>query len=287
MNRITANSTSGMLMYGSVALDREADLEFAALAFPASMKTLETFLVNSPENEDLLLLLARGYNSYAFAILETELDEVSVTGPEHKVESLTRRATIHYLRGREYGFKLLDNPALEEAARTTDLGKLDTELASLKKDDAAALFWVGYGWSSAINLQQEDASMLKSLPVVERMMARVVELDEDYNLAAPLIFHAVYNASKPEAFGGDPKVSKAYFERAMASHGEDNLLIPLLYARFYCTMVQDRALFDELIAKVESADLTLYPENRLVNEVARKRARFWAANVGDIILEEG
>lgn len=287
INRITANSTSGMLAYGSVAMDREADVEFARYAFPASLKTIETFLVNSPENENLLLLLARGYNAYAFGILENDLDRANVSGPETLIDDITRRATIHYLRGREYGFRLLNRPALEQAARTDDLETLDEELAKLKTDQAPGLFWAAYGWSSAINLAKDDASMLVSLAVIERMMARMVELDEDYNGGAPLLFHGVYHSAKPKMFGGKPALSKEFFERAMASHGESNLLVPFLYARFYCPQVQDRALFDELLGKVMSADLTAYPEMRLTNEIARQRAIFWAEHVDEIILEEG
>lgn len=284
LNRITANSTSGMLMYGSVAMDREADIEFARYAFPASLKTLETFLVNSPDNENLLLLLARGYNSYAFGIIEGDLDRATLQGPDQRIEDLTRRAKIHYLRGREYGFRLLANKKLEEAAKSEDMETLAAELAEVKKEQAPALFWAAYGWGSAINLSKDDATMLTSLPVVEAMMARVVELDEDYNAGSPLLFFGVFHASRPKMFGGKPELSKEFFERAMASHGNSNMLVPFLYARFYCTMVQDRAKFDELIAKVDGADLTEYPEMRLTNEIARDRARFWSAHVEDLIM---
>ena len=287
LNRITANSTSGMLMYGSVAMDREADIEFARYAFPASLKTLETFLVNAPDNENLLLLLARGYNSYAFGILEGDLDRARLSGTEEEIEDLMRRAKIHYLRGREYGWRLLNRPKLQEAALADDYETLEAELAALKEESAPGLFWVAYGWSSTINLSTDDADLLASLPVIERMMARMVELDEDYNGGAPLLFHGVYHASKPKMFGGKPELSKEFFERAMVSHGESNLLVPFLYARFYCPQVQDRELFDSLIAKVAAADLTAHPEMRLTNEIARDRARFWAANVSEIILEEG
>lgn len=286
-NRIAANSTSGLLLYGSVAMDREADIEFARYAFPASLKTVETFLVNSPDNENLLLLLARGYNSYAFGILEGDLDRARVSGSFEQAEALARRAKIHYLRGREYGFRLLNRPALEKAAKGDDLEALDAELAALKPDQAPGLFWAAYGWSSAINLAKDDASMLTSLPVIEKMMARMVELDEGYNGGAPLLFHGVYHAAKPKMFGGKPELSKEFFERAMASHGETNLLVPFLFARFYCPLVQDRKLFDELLNKVAAADVTAHPEMRLTNEIARDRARFWATHVDEIIVDEG
>jgi hypothetical protein len=285
LNRLTANTTAGMLDFGSVAMDREADIEFARYAFPASLKTVETFLVSSPDNEHLLLLLARGYNSYAFGILESDLDRAKLEGTDEAIEDLVRRSKIHYLRGREYGFRLLNNAKLKDAAFADDFATLDAELAKLKKEDMPGLFWAAYGWASATNLSIDDPDLVASLPVIERLMLRAYELEPGYNEGSPILFHAVYAASKPQMAGGDPAVAKKYFDEAMASHGESNLLVPFLYARFYCAQTQDRKLFDELMNKIASADVSKYPETRLMNEIARDRARFWSAHVDEIILE--
>jgi TRAP transporter TatT component family protein len=284
LNKLTANATSGMLETGSVAMDRESDLELARLAFPASLKTVETFLISSPKNESLLLLLARGYNSYAFAILEGDLERADEGGTEAQVDELGRRAKLHYLRGREYGFRLLDEPALEQAARKGDLAALDRELADLKKDDVPGLFWATYGWASAINLAKDDPDMLTGLGTIEHMIDRVIALDPDYNSGAPLLFKAVYLGSRPKAFGGKPEQAKAAFERAMAAWGTRNLLVPYLYARIYCPAVQDMALFQKLMKQVLAADVTAQPDLRLNNEVARARARYWSARAEDLIL---
>jgi hypothetical protein len=285
MKKMTADMTSGMLEYGSVSMDREADLEFARYAFPASMKTLETFLVSSPENEHLLILLARGYNSYAFAVLEGDLERARIEGPADRIDTLTRRAAMHYMRGSEYGFRLLGKPALRAAARKGDAATLDRELAALEKEDAPALFWAGYGWASAVNLQKEDPDVIADLTAVEKIMKRAYELDRDYNSGAPIVFHGVLNASKPPALGGKPAESKRYFDEAMKRWGDKNLLVPFLYARFYCPTVQDAKLFRDLMGKVLDADPTRHADLRLNNEVARERARFWVKHVDDLILE--
>jgi hypothetical protein len=284
LNKLTANATSGMLEFGAIAMDRESDLEFARYAFPASLKTLETFLISSPKNESLLLLLARGYNSYAFAVLEGELERADVDGTEAQVDELGRRAKMHYLRGRAYGFRLLDKPELEKAAFAGDLMALDHELKKLKKEEVPGLFWATYGWASAINLAKDDPDMLTGLGTIEHMIQRVLELDPDYNAGAPLVFHAVYLGSKPKAFGGHPEKAKIAFDKAMKSWGDRNLLVPYLYARVYCPEVQDRALFDELMGKVLGADVTKHPDLRLNNEVARSRAFYWSARAEDLIL---
>lgn len=287
LNKLTANATSGMLLQGSVAIDRESDLQLAEDAFPASLKTLETFLVSSPENEALLLLLARGYNSYAFAFLEGALDQAEIDGSDAEVDALERRAKLHYLRGSEYGFRLLDRPALQQAARKGDMKALDAELARLDEDDVPGLFWATYGWASAINLAKDDAAALTGLGSIERMLKRVIDLDPDYNAGTPLVFQAVYLVSRPAAFGGKPAEAKQWFDRAMQRWGDRNLLVPFLYARFYCPAVQDAALFDELLGKVLAADPTRHPDLRLNNEVARERARFWRHHADDLILPQG
>ncbi len=287
LNKLTANATSGMLLQGAIALDRESDTLLAKEAFPASLKTLETFLVSSPENEALLLLLARGYNSYAFAFLEGALDEAGIKGTDAQVDELERRSRLHYLRGSAYGFRLLDRPALESAARKGDLKALDAELADLKKDDVPGLFWATYGWASAINLAKDDAEALTGLGAIERMLKRVIDLDPDYNAGTPLAFQAVYLASRPVAFGGKPEEAKQWFERAMQRWGDRNLLVPFLYARFYCPPVQDAKLFQELLGKVLAADPTAHPDLRLINEVARERARFWQKHADELILPGG
>lgn len=284
VNKLTADMTSGMLEYGAIAIERESDLEFARAAFPASLKTLETFLISSPKNESLLLLLARGYNSYAFAIVEADLEQANVYGTTAQVDELERRAKIHYMRGREYGFSLLDRPALRKAAEKGDVKALDAELAKVEKKNVAGLFWATYGWLSMINLSKSDADALRGLGAVEKMLARIIVLDPDYNAGSPLLMHAVYLASRPEVFGGKPAEAKQAFDRAMASWGQRNLLVPYLYARFYCPQVQDAKLFGELMQRVLTADVASEPDLRLNNEVARARARFWKANGDRLIL---
>ena len=286
LNKLTANTTSGMLDFGSVAMDREADVEFARHAFPASLKTLETFLVSSPSNESLLLLVARGYNSYAFGIIEGDLERAMVEGAtDEEIEQITRRAMLHYLRGSAYGFRLLGDDELEQAARSGDLKALDARLAKVTAKQAPALFWAGYGWASAINLAKDDPELVSGLSAVQRIMHRVYELAPDYNAGAPIVFHGVLHASTPVVFGGKPDEAKKYFDQAMREHGE-NLLVPYFYARFYCVQVQDRACFTDLMKRVHEADVTAHPDLRLNNEIARQRARFWSKHVDDIILGE-
>lgn len=286
LQRLTVDQTADVFYDGSVAIDREPDPQLAREAIPASLKTLETFLVSAPDNPKLLELLAKGYYSYAFAFLEGDLERAQVEfAEEETIETLRRRCVIHYLRARDYGFRLLDNPELEQAARDGDIEKLEAELDNVDKEDVPGLFWAGYGWASAINLNQGDTDMVGSLTTVEVMMKRVEQLDTDYFAGGVLYFFGVFYASRPPMFGGKPELAKEYFERAMESHGEANQMIPFLYARFYAPAVQDRELFVEKMHGVATAEVDDYPDLRLNNEVARERARFWLENMDELIFE--
>ena len=49
-------------------------------------------------------------------------------------------------------------------------------------------------------------------------------------------------------------------------------MIKVLMAQFYAVQVQDKDLFRKLLQEVVEADATVLPEQRLANEVAKKRA---------------
>lgn len=286
LSKLTANASAKMVVAGSSALDRESDPQLARDAFPASLKTVETFLVSTPDNAGLLLTLARGYNSYAFGFLEDDLDRALLDGTEEEIETYTRRAKMFYLRGSEYGFRLLGDPKLQEAAMNDDADVLAERLAKVGEKQQPALFWAAYGLASTINLSLDDPDMVGKLATAKMMMQRAYELDPTYNGGAPTLFFGVVNTALPQALGGRPDIAKTFFDEALARDGQESLMVAFLYARYYCPAVQDRKLWDELIGRVLKADINALPQDmRLTNEIARDRARFWAAHVDDLILE--
>jgi hypothetical protein len=285
LERFTTNTTAPVLANGAVALDQESDLEFARDALPASLKTLETFLVSSPDNPELLFLLTRGFNSYAFAFLERDLERAQLTGPQERIDALTRRSVLHYLRARAYGFRLLEYPELEAAALDGHVAELKWRLAELTVEDVPALFWLTQAWAAAINLAQDDPDMVGALPVVEALLERILELDRGYMKGMPLAVYGTYHASRPPMFGGDPEKARAAFEEAVRDYGDENLLVCYLYGRFYGAQTQDRAVFNKMMAKVLDADVEKIPALRLNNEVARDRARFWVTRADELFFE--
>ena len=283
LQKMTVRQTAKVLGKGAVTLDRESDPKFARQALPASLKTFESLLVSDPDNTRLLKLCAEGYFSYAFGFLEMDLARAQVElAEEHEIEELTERAVDHYLRARDYGFRLLDRPALEKAAKKPNVEKVKEILKKVEKEDVPGLFWAAYGWGSAINLAQQDPNMVAKLPVVEAMMNRVEKLDETFYDAGVHVFFGVYYASRPKMAGGNPEKAKKHFETAMKLAGDKNLIIPFLYGRYYGAQTQNRELFDEMMQKVLTKDLDKHPNRRLNNSIAQERAEFWTRNADEL-----
>ncbi len=89
---IAVSTVGGIVDDGFSALTEEGDLDFAEKALPGNIKLLEVMLKNEPENVRLLTLTSQGYSSYALGFLE---------------DSLQDRARDFYLRGRDYGLRIL------------------------------------------------------------------------------------------------------------------------------------------------------------------------------------
>lgn len=285
LQKLTVDQTADVMWDGRVALESEPDPELARDAFPASLKTIETFLVSSPDNDKLLRLLAKGYFSYAFAFVEADFERAQVElAPEVEIERAKRSAVHSYIKARDYGFRLLDDEQFEQAARGLKTARVKELLEDMDEDDVPGLFWTAYGWGSAANLDQQNSDLVGALPIIEAMMQRVLELDERFFYSGPHLFFGVYYASRPPMFGGDPDRAKKHFEAAMRQNGHKNLLIPFLYARFYAVQTQDRPLFERLLNVVETTDVKEYDKLRLNNAVARQRAAFWADQVDDLFL---
>ncbi|MBI2982220.1 MAG: hypothetical protein HYY44_08035 [Deltaproteobacteria bacterium] len=84
----------------------------------------------------------------------------------------------------------------------------------------------------------------------------------------------VYYGSRPPMLGGNPEEARKSFEAAIQTTGGKLLMPYLLEAQFLAVQLQDKKLFEEMIAKVESAPSDQFPEQRLANELAKERVKY-------------
>jgi hypothetical protein len=81
--------------------------------------------------------------------------------------------------------------------------------------------------------------------------------------------------------GGDLEKSKFYFDRSLAVSNEKFLLALVHYARYYAVPAQDKELFKTLLGKVLDFPVENFPEQRLSNEIAKKRAKKLLENMNE------
>jgi hypothetical protein len=79
--------------------------------------------------------------------------------------------------------------------------------------------------------------------------------------------------ARPRLLGGDPDGGWREIERALALTSGRFLLHQVLLARVYAVSTGNRELYERLLREVVATPAGALPEQRLANEVARRRAR--------------
>jgi hypothetical protein len=284
INRFTVNSTAPVLKLGSAAIDSEGDVVLAREAAPASLKTVESFSIVSPNNPFLLEVLANGFAQYTFGFLEDDLEVMGQDESEPR-QKLVDRCT--YLYDRSYAFAVrlasLTDKKFEEALKG-DTRTLEDELNRRfgDEDDAPGLYWAGLALGSAINLHRDDMNRVADLPKAIALLERAHFLDPKYFHHGAALTLGVIFSSQGKAMGGDPDKAKKLFDEAINGTDGKFLMARVLYARFYATVTQDRALFEKTLREVLATPVDIWPEQRLANTLAKRRAARYLAQVEDL-----
>ena len=125
-----------------------------------------------------------------------------------------------------------------------EISQLELALKSLKQKDVPALFWLANSWGSYVNLNKTDVNL----------------------------FFGSLLASKPRMFGGNPEKAKEHFNTCFRINENKFLMAKYLFAKTYTVQQQDRDLFKRVLNEIINAPIDLLPEQRLANEIARKKA---------------
>lgn len=279
LRTMAVKQTVGMIKESMPAFEREWDYELVEQSLPASIKTVEGFLVSAPENADLLLMLSRAYSAYAMVLIEDRMEREKAKADATDVEDAPAserqrlRAREMYQRAHRYALKALEQQRSGfSAAFNKGREPLQKALAACDKDDVAGLFWTAMPLASAVNIGRDDVKLLAWLPQIRALMERVVELDETYYFGgAHLVLGGLFGGVG-KMLGGDPVRAKKHFDRALALTKRRFLLVQTMYARTLAVQVQDRKLFESLLREVLTAKLDILPAQRLANVAAKRKA---------------
>jgi len=277
LGKLTVDTTAKVLVRAQPSLQQESDYQLAHDALPATLKTVEGFWIVDPDNSDLIGILTEGYCQYGTAFVEDDWEIAKFAKKLDEIEADNARATHIFTRCLNYALKQLGE------RWQTDLFDTTEKVAQLVKDTGAnqrtPMMWAALALGSIINHNLSRPEMLSYLSTVKVILDRVLELDranlpDRRDLAAlPHIAYGMIYSVGSAQVGGDAAKARAEFDAALKLTDGKFLLARTLMGYRVGLMTNDRAFFHAQLKQVLETPPSVWPEQRLANEVAHRRAR--------------
>ncbi len=277
---LALNSVSGVFAEAETVFRSDDDLELVGDALAFNLKTLETLLVSSPENEMLLLSAAKAFLLYAYVVVEPGLFELDFTQFEER-QAIRRRAGNLYRRGLDFGLRGLevDRPGFAGRVRRNPA----TAVQELEEDDAAMALWTGTAMAARVALEMDNPEATADLSTAGAILGRVKELDDLVDRGAVYDYLSLYEALRP---GGSVELAREYYERAMELGPERLPVLWTNWAESGAIAAGDRSEFETVLQQTLDFDLETEPDDKLLNRIAQLRAAWLLENIDDYFYDE-
>ncbi|MCH8168425.1 MAG: hypothetical protein IIC03_10930 [Proteobacteria bacterium] len=254
----------------------DPDPELIREALPFALKTYEGLLESAPEHRGLLLATAKGFTAYAY-MLKDEADRMDDPAG---ARTQRHRAKNLFLRGRDYALRGLEvsHPGFSAA-----LGPANGDaLANTTVEDADFLYWAGAAWAGAVSSDKQDFMLVAQLGLAGRLVARVVELDDAYERGAAHQFLVSYEGGRP---GGDRAAARGHYRKALEFSGGGSAGLHLALAEAIAVAEQDLPAFRRLVEAALAVEAEAFPDRRVANAIAQRRARWLLTRIPDLFFE--
>jgi hypothetical protein len=180
-----------------------------------------------------------------------------------------------YLQTHEHGLSYAERGlvlAIPEFARRVKAGeKAENAVDAVGKEGIAALYWYAANlgkWSNA----EGFATILKNKYGYQKVMERVLALDENWFYGAPHRALGAMFAKAPPMAGGDLVKAKQHFDRALQiAPGYQGTRV--LWAEFYATKAEDRDGYKRELSHVLSVADDVIPELVAETQLAKRQAK--------------
>ncbi len=282
IKKMAVNSMAGTFAGSAEVFATDDDPELVRDALPFALKTMETLLVDVPENRTLLLAACSGFTSYANAFVQSEADLIE-DEDWVRAEELRARALKLYLRGRDYGMRALDL----DYKHFSDSLAVNPEgaVTRVKVEHIDFLYWTAAAWGSAIGLGMDRADLLADAPIPTAMLTHCLVLDETYDAGA---LHEVMIILKalPEEMGGDLEAARRHFARAVELSKGEKAGTFVTMAQSVSIQTQNKPEFVGLLERALKVDVDEAPQYRLVNILAQRKATYLLEHADDYILSD-
>lgn len=259
----------------------DEDPQLVAEALPFNLKTMETLLETNPDHRGLLLTTTKSFILYAYAFVEPGIRELDYTQFEEAQEVRHRAASL-YRRAYRYGIQGLavEHPDIGERLSVAP----ERAAAELTEEDVPLAVWTAAALGGAISVTKDDPESTADIAVVGALLERALELDSDFDNGTIHEFLFAYEAGR---IGGSLEKARKHYDRALALGPERRPSIWLSWAENVSVSEQNRSEFLRLVNQALEFDVSHHPENRLLNILAQRRARWLKESVDELFLESG
>jgi predicted anti-sigma-YlaC factor YlaD len=272
-----------MLASGGSVYERDDDIELVGQALPSSLKLVESLLLESPDNGDLLLTASRGYVLYAYAYVHHEAELAGLVDID-RARALRARARKLYLRAFSYAVHALDRnyPGFGEMLKNNPREAVSRVAAANTDRDLPFLYYSAAALGLAISVSKSEPAMLARLPEVDALLDHALALDEDWNNGALHEFEITWAAARRT--GADEAVLRRHYARALELSRGERASLFVAMAEAVSLPHQDREEFQALLGKALSVDPDADPDNRLMNAISQRRASWLLNRIDELIL---
>jgi len=254
------------------------DYEAAKEAAYGSMGMIEGLHLLVPDDDDGLLLLLKAWSGIAFAFMVDEREEALDKKDETLANYHEARARAGFKRARFYGEELIGHHAegFKAAQRNADTLRAWLKSNFEDKEDAEPLLWLAFSIVGRIAFDLDNPETVAELWIGVEILEHVVKLDPRIENGTAYTMLGATHAGLQQY-----DQAKSDFEKALEIGRGVGTAPPLVTAkltmaeRYYCPKRDKKGYFDALNAVLAASDV---PEQRLINVIAKRRARRYLDN---------
>ena len=220
---------------------------------PAYLLLIDSFLLSSPEDVNLLLAAARLNSSYSV-----------FAGPVRR--KLLNQKSFDYSKK---AVCIMDAQLCD--LQSVNFEEFQRTVSNMTVEQIDVSYSLGVAWAGWIQAHSSDWNAIGQLGRVKVLMEKIIDLDESWDSGGAHLYMGGLETLLPAAMGGHPEKGRAHFEQALAFAGGKYLMTQVIYAEQYARLVFDKELHDRLLHEVIVAD-PVVEGMTLTNRIAQARA---------------
>ncbi len=278
VRKFAVRQVGDALSSGVSVYETDEDVELVGEALPFSLKLVESLLEVTPRHVGLLTTAAKGFALYSFAYVDAP-GEMLIDEDFEEGTALRKRARRLYLRSLDFAMRALEvkYPGFGEQLRQ-DPAAASGRVAAKHQE---LLYWAGAGMGLSIAVDPTDPAMVVRLAEVEALLDRALAIDPSWDRGSLHEFTLRLEAARP---GGNAERIEQSYEAAVRLSDGQRAGVFVAYAESHAVPNQDRELFEALIGKALAVDPDARKEDRLLNLLAQRRARWLMEKVDDLFF---